>query len=190
MVVLKKLHSVSDLEELTGIPGTTIRRYISRFPDYFVAVGGSRAKKYEESAIKVLMRIKNLYDNGYETDGVGKVLRDEFPSVVTIGDNDNMESNPPAFATADDINEIKEMLQRQEEFNKLLVEKLDEQSMKVEESRKEKEELKRYIKYTLEKRDKQLTENMNLLIESRKEMAAALEKSEKNKGFWAKLFSK
>lgn len=177
-----KYHSISELEELTSVPDSTIRRYISKFSDFFIDKSGGRVKKYEETAIKVLIRIKNLFDNGYGTIEVYDILRNEFPMIVDDGNEKDWDkTQSPALATNDDIAEIKEAFQRQEKFNKLLVEKLDQQSKKLDDQ-------ERYIKEVLEKRDQVLTQTMNNLLDSKKEIAAVEEKAKRS--FFSRLFKR
>src|SRR3954462_15928408 len=123
---MKEYLSINQLAEQTLIPDTTVRRYIAKFPDFFHYKGGSRSRRYEDSGIKILKRIKDLYDQGYETDQADEVLRKEFTMIV---DGDNVENSAekphtPALATVEDVTEIKELLKQQQEFNKLLLEKL------------------------------------------------------------------
>jgi DNA-binding transcriptional MerR regulator len=170
--VMKDWLSIVELAEKTSIPDTTIRRYISKFPDFFIHKGGSRSKRYEDTAIKVLVRIKNLFDEGYETDLVESKLKNEF--ALIIDDNRRAEKNDTAvLATAADLLEIKEALAEQKEFNKLLIEKLSIQET--------------YIKESLEKRDRLLMESLRIIQEDKKaqaEVAAAYKKP----GFFQRIF--
>lgn len=75
-------------------------------------------------------------------------------------------------------NEIKELndnYQQQKEFNKALINKLDEQQ--------------RYIDERLNKRDETLMQSLRQSLENQKQLAAAKEEENK-KGFWNKLFGK
>lgn len=171
---MKEWYTITELAEKTNIPDTTIRRYIAKFNSFFVFSGGSRSRRYEETAIKVLIRIKNLFDSGYETDQVNHALSNEFP-VVIDGEKENEVNTPAVLATSEDIFEIKQALKQQTEFNKLLIEKLEHQE--------------RYIKESLKKRDLQLVESLKAIQEERKaliESAAAQEK----KGLFFRLFGK
>lgn len=177
---MKEWYTIAELAEKTSIPDTTIRRYIAKFNGFFVFKGGSRSRRYEETAIKILIRIKNLFDSGYETDQVDATLRNEFAMVVDDGDKNEKESATPALATAEDIVEIKEALKQQQEFNKFLVEKLDHQE--------------KFIKESIERRDAQLMESIRTMQEERRLMietasAVAAEQQEK-KGFFSRLFGK
>jgi DNA-binding transcriptional MerR regulator len=171
---MKEWLTIMELAEKTNIPDTTIRRYIQKFNDFFPYKGGSRSRRYEETAIKILVRIKNLFDSGYETDQVDATLRNEFPMVVDDGNNEK-ETNTPTLATAEDIAEIKEALKAQSEFNKLLVEKLEQQQSYIEES--------------LNKRDRVLMNSVRAMQEERKLLLeTAASKETEKKGFWSRLF--
>jgi DNA-binding transcriptional MerR regulator len=164
--VLQEWLNISELAERTHIPETSIRRYITKFPDFFISKGGTRSRRYENSAVKILLRIKTLFDSGYESEEVSLTLRKEFPRLME-GDHQKKESVIPAMPTAEDISEIKEALNEQREFNKLLLQKLEQQE--------------RYIKESLENHDSKLIET--------KPAATTVDEGQK-KGFWARLFGK
>jgi DNA-binding transcriptional MerR regulator len=176
VAVVKEFFTITELAEKTSIPDTTVRRYIQKFSDFFMYKGGSRSRRYEESAIKILIRVKNLFDNGYETEQVDAILRKEF-SMIIDGDKQEENDKTPALATAEDVAEIKESLKEQKEFNKLLLERLEQQD--------------RYIKESLESRDRTLMESLRTIQEEKQariETAASMEKEEKKKGFLSRLF--
>lgn len=175
---MKEWLSINQLAEQTLIPDTTIRRYIVKFPDYFQHKGGSRSKRYEDTAIKVLIRIKSLYDEGLETEQVDGFLKSEFPLVI---DGDKVEDKTlekaqlPMLATAEDMTEIKEALNEQMKFNKLLLEKLSVQE--------------RYIKESLEKRDQLLIESIRAVQEEKKAILETASEKENRLSFFQRLFN-
>ncbi len=178
---MKEWLNIQELADETSIPDTTCRRYISKFNSYFVSKGGARSKRYEDSGVKVLIRIKQLYDDGYESDGVDRFLRKEF-AVVMDGDNEQEQAEKvatPTLATVEDIAEIMDALRKQEDFNKLLIERLAEQD--------------RYIRNSMEKRDALLLESLKAIQEEKRAIAetAASEdkKDEKKPSFFSRLFN-
>lgn len=190
MITVKEWLTIKELSEKTGIPDPTIRRYIDKFGDFFTYKGGARSKRYEDVAVKILLRIKGLYGDGYETDGIDDILRREF--AVTISDDnvtkDDNDIATPTLATGEDILEIKKALEeqrefnrQQQEFNKALIEKLNHQEA--------------YIRESLQKRDKQFMEHIRDMQEERKaflETAASVEemKAERKPSFFERLFGK
>ena len=179
---MKEWLNIQELAERTLVPDTTVRRYISKFSTYFVAKGGARSKRYEDSGVKVLIRIKQLYDDGLETDEVDRVLSQEF-AVVMDGDKEQEESEKtvtPTLATVEDIAAIMDALKQQQDFNKLLIEKMAEQD--------------RYIRNSMEKRDALLMESLRTIQDEKlaiAEAAASNEgKDEKKPSFFSRLFGK
>lgn len=173
---MKEWLNINELAEQTNIPDTTIRRYISKFSTFFIHKGGARSRRYEDKAVKVLIRIKQLYDEGHESEEVDNVLRREFAVVIDGDKGEELfeKSSTPALATAEDMAEIKEALKQQQEFNKLLIEKLAEQE--------------RYIKEVLENQDQLLLESVKVIQEQKSllESATTTEKV----SFFKKLFMK
>jgi len=184
---MKEWLSIKEMAEKTKIPDPSIRRYIEKFSSFFTHKGGARSKRYEDTGLKVLLRIKQLYDEGYETDGIDGILRKEFAVII---DDDSVGENvekavTPTLATAEDMAEIKKALEEQREFNKqqqvfnqALIEKLNAQE--------------NYIKESLVKRDQQLLESMKQSMKEQQavaEMAATVEREQKVKSsFWSRLF--
>ena len=177
MIRVEEWYTVGELAEKTGIAEPTIRRYITKFHPYFISKGGNRAKKYDPTAIPILVRIKTLYDAGYETAGLADVIRHEFP--VIISDNKRGETegsqSAPALATTEDVAELKRVLTevnqklaRQEDFNALLIQKLEDQN--------------RFIKESLENRTPLFLEKVA------DEEEGAKPAKESKKGFWSRFF--
>lgn len=171
--------NINELAEKTGIPDTSVRRYIAKFPHFFKYKGGTRSRRYEEKGVKILIRIKALYDSGYETDQADEILMREFPMIID-GDKVEEKSVIPYMATADDVAEIvrreteplKKALEEQMNFNKVLLEKLEQQQN------------------SLDKRDKLLLESIKEIQERKRIEVAATKEEEKNKGFFSRLFGK
>ncbi|MDJ0333562.1 MerR family transcriptional regulator [Planococcus sp. S3-L1] len=169
--------SVIELAEKTGIAEPSLRRYITKFHPYFISKGGNRAKKYDASAINLLLRIKTLYNAGYETIGVLEIIRQEFPMTINDPKHVDTTGNPTVsgLATTEDVaklknllNDMNEKLVKQEEFNTLLIQKLENQNL--------------FIKDTLKNKTPLLLEKVAIEEEVKK----PAEKSKK--GFWNRFF--
>ncbi|MBD8016818.1 MerR family transcriptional regulator [Planococcus wigleyi] len=177
MISIQEWYSIAELAEKTRISEPSLRRYITKFHPYFMSKGGNRAKKYDSTAIDVLLRIKKLYDAGYETIGVADVIKHEFPVIINDNKRDKTEESHSAraLATTEDVTELKKVLTevnqklaKQEEFNALLIQKLEDQN--------------RFIKEALENPPP-------LLLEKKTdEEEAAKPAKELKKRFWSRLF--
>lgn len=181
MITISEWYSITQLAIKADIPEPTVRRYLTKFKPYFVSKGGNRAKRYDDSAVVILKRIKQLFDAGYETTGVADALRQEFPVIISDEKNDiaGEKPNVATLATAEDMAEIKQALAEQKEFNKLLLQRLSDQE--------------RYIKEALENRDQLLLEKTDHKeeIEDTEEVPASIQETqETKKGFFQRFFKK
>ncbi|KML31054.1 MerR family transcriptional regulator [Priestia sp. D51] len=82
---MTKWLSVKELSEETSIPTSTIRRYIDKFKDFFIQKEDHRPKQYEAAAATVLLKIKQLYDEGCQAEEINEALQKEF-SLTTSED--------------------------------------------------------------------------------------------------------
>jgi len=82
---MTKWLSVKELSEETSIPTSTIRRYIDKFQYFFIQKEDHRPKQYEAAAATVLLKIKQLYDEGCQAEEINESLQKEF-SLTTSED--------------------------------------------------------------------------------------------------------
>lgn len=189
---MKKYYTIKELAKETGIAESTARRYISNFEDFFTYQGGSRSRKYEETAIKVLARIKILFDSGYETTGVHAALMAEFPLIVD-DDQAEQDSKAPALATAADVEEIKEQLKQYKEFNRVLIERLDNQDRKLEERDRQLletlEALKQQTMALAEPREEKSEEVAEVETEAKEETKEETAEKQEKPSLWQRIFN-
>ena len=82
---MTKWLSVKELSEETSIPTSTIRRYIDKVQYFFIQKEDHRPKQYEAAAATVLLKIKQLYDEGCQAEEINEALQKEF-SLTTSED--------------------------------------------------------------------------------------------------------
>ncbi|CDO05229.1 hypothetical protein BN988_03819 [Oceanobacillus picturae] len=153
---MEKWLSISELSELTKIPETTIRRYVSKFRDYFRYDTRGRTKKYHPDTITILKKIAALYNEDYQAPEIDDILAQQFPFVV---EEQPSNHQPPVKTVEQQFEEFKE---QQEQFNHKVLEKLQEQQD--------------YIKNSIDRRDSELLSAIKQIQETKKEIAAAKEK--------------
>lgn len=191
---------VMQLAKQTNLPDTTVRRYLQKFNQFFTYKGGKRSRRYESSAIRVLLRIKALYAEGFETAEVAKTLNNEFPVVIDGEETEAKLDNAglPALATAEEMAELKETLAKQNDLIQTLIRDNEEQKRFNESllkalSSKEQQEINQKLLQELA----ELKQHQQLMLESlpEKEEAkeeqkevAAVPANEEKKGFWSKFF--
>lgn len=122
--------SVSQLSKMLEIPETTIRRYLNNFEEYFRSEQIGRGKKYHPDSVGILQRIATLYDADRETIEIRKILADEYAFEVLETNENETTMHPPAYDVSAKLDEFQE---RQEKFNKELLEQLFEQQKYIKE---------------------------------------------------------
>lgn len=176
--------TIADLADRTDIAESTVRRYLHRFSTFFDTKGGKRYKQYEVTAVRILVRVRELYDLGHESVEVRRILSTEYAMIIDgvsseIKDEDTQENSvTPALATVEDVAEIKELLKQQQEFNKALLDKLNNQDL--------------YIRESMNKRDALLVESLRTIQEEKRAMletaASEDKRDEKKPSFFSRFF--
>lgn len=192
-----KYLTIAEIASLADIPNSTCRRYLTAFESFFMVKGGSRLKKYDMSAVDVLKRIKQLYDEGQDTNEIYNVLANDFPLVTNVEEQQEnqqeqvMPSTSLSVVTSDELEGIQKALEEQRVFNLALIEELKEQRQLIEKK-------DRYIEQSLERRDKELVESLRSSMNNKElqkqlnEIQTTLSEiavtKKKNKGFFRWLF--
>lgn len=178
-------YSTKDIAKLAGLAESTVRKYAQLLEknDYrFVRnVNGNRI--FTELDIKIFLELKATPKEEKSIEEIASDIAGTYTAkAVTSKEekSDDIQSNQESeldmlAILIKKVDELTDMSQQQINFNKELVNKLDQQQ--------------KYIDERLEQRDKKLMESIRLLQEekqARLEMAATQE--EKKKGFFARLF--
>ncbi|PFW76238.1 DNA-binding protein [Priestia aryabhattai] len=105
---MTKWLSVKELSEETSIPTSTIRRYIDKFQYFFIQKEDHRPKQYEAAAATVLLKIKQLYDEGCQAEEINEALQKEFSlttsedqAAVSLEEAEDKENTENTAETAD-----------------------------------------------------------------------------------------
>jgi|SRR5699024_7414441 len=132
--------SVTQLSKQLEIPETTVRRYLNNFDEYFRAEQIGRGKKYHPDAIEILQRIAMLYSIDRETIEIKSILANEY-AFSTEENGQNEATTVPPYNISRQFDEFQ---QKQEEFNRQLLQQLHEQQ--------------EYIKQLIDSRDQDIQE--------------------------------
>lgn len=178
--------------EQLELTGATLRRWSQTLEEcgYKFEKNAQRQRIYYTKDLELLHQLKSLVvEKGQPVEVAAKIVidsggkRDQAPSdhvSNTYTPSAQAQTSEDADNKLDQILEYvkrqDEKLSQQDEFNKLLVSKLEEQQ--------------RYITESLEKRDRALVESLRQAQETQKQIAAAEEIKEEPKGFFARLFGK
>jgi transposase len=173
---MNKYLTISELAKQVDLSNSTCRRYLDSFEEFFLVKGGSRVKKYEVEAATVLKRIRDLYDDGMVTKEIHSILAQEFPIVINSDEQQrgrNDEETELAIVTNDDIDEIKQGLEEQKEFNHLLLEQMKQQHLYYEkkfEELKEQHDFLLSLNNSIEQRKLEYSEHENKTNEHLKDI--------------------
>lgn len=75
-----------ELEKITSIPGSTIRRYAERFSRFLPAKTVDRVRRFPPDSVDVFRRIHGLYQEGRRTDEIVGILSLEVGSTYDVQD--------------------------------------------------------------------------------------------------------
>lgn len=186
--------TITELADETKIADSTIRRYLHTFSVFFKHDGNIRGRRYEKNAIKVLNRIRELYEKGYDNRKVHSFLEEEFTVILDSGNGDknsheNNDKSPYIAIRSEDLEEIKAALVEQKQFNKVLLEILQRQETTIQKQALmiqelvENQEKERLLLSTIE--EMAATKNETAAEEKIEEV---VQEKSKKKGFLQKIF--
>lgn len=78
--------SINEISKTLDIPGTTVRRYRNKFPEYIENKGTTLdgVRKYPESILRVVKQIYGLYQDGKRTSEIKAILSKEHEAVIQM----------------------------------------------------------------------------------------------------------
>lgn len=171
---MEKWLSVAQLSKQARVPESTARRYLTRFERFFRYEDRQRGRRYEPQSVPILVFIQNCYGEGMEAEEIEDALAKQFPFTVSTTEPPQAFTQPPTpmIATKDDLASVlAEIRAVREEMTTI---------------REENASLHRILDERLVERDKRLMEAMQLIMQTRKEIAASNEKQVKKRWyeFW------
>jgi len=162
--------TVSEASEKVNIPVETVRRYIRSHSVHLKVKKLGKKYSIHNDSLTVIKQIRVLYDHGKNVDEVEESLSASgIPMTFTVK-NDNDEAM--TVHVADELLEIKKVLQQQQEFNKALMTEVTSQSAEI-------NELKNVISKERElfnQQFEQQKEFSKLLIDEHKEQGETIAK--------------
>lgn len=176
----ERAYSTSEVATMLDIAVPTVRKYAQSLEGkgyVFLKTKGTgkhQARLFVEKDITALRFLKDIRNKGNTTvEQATSIVIERFGkgAIQSVRGDDTGEIMQ--YEGQYNPNEIKELIQEQNELIKKLTERLDEQQT--------------YIDQSIKERDQALMQSMNELLESRKQIAA---EEEKKKGFFARLFNK
>lgn len=156
------MYSPGEASQITGIPSSTLRRYVVEFGDHLSqSAKKQRGREFSDRDISILIEIRNLAQDGLTLDKIGEQL------TATVEHEPEGETEPPAQTALVLINHIGQQL-------KSVSGQLSQIQTDQTEQRSEIETLKEQVS------------EIDQLKEQISQLSAALEQ-ERKKSFWDRL---
>lgn len=158
----EKWLTVSDLAERFGIPQPTIRRYLERHGHHLHTKKHHKSYLISEESIPVIVRIREGYSEGMNSDQVETLISASgAPTIITVSDH---ESGERVSVNLDEAlsglgKSVIDKFNRQEEFNRMLLDSLQRERM---ENQREREEDR-----------KKINQLMDLMVQQKEAASAA-----------------
>ena len=177
-------YRATEVEKIIGTSSSNFRKWCLALENggYTFVRGSNNSRLFYNQDVVVLMRLKDLIQgSGMTVDGavntVVSMVETEGRAESVHETNSLEEQLANAFSNRSDIKIIKEKLEAQEQFNKLLLERLEQQQT--------------LMNQQLKSRDEHLMSAIRAIGDSHKKISASIESpKEEKKGFFARLFGK
>lgn len=204
--------SISEAEELTGIPNATLKRYMLNHEQFIYFKKEGREYRIKVTELDKLKYIRKLYTEGLKKEAVNERLeRDGVPVTITFNPE---ESETGLVSVNAELAEMKNMMKAQMNFNHHLLQELEEmkeatkaKDIELAEERKKNQELLLKMQEGINDTNKALQEDQEsnremfskmqeeisnankILVEASAEKEEKAEQPEESKSWWKKLFT-
>lgn len=150
---MREWYTVQEAADKLLIPHQTLRRYIASHKHLLRMMKEGRYYKIHDESLEVLRKMRELYDSGKTTADVDRAILEEgMPVTVTIEEEDG-----PKRVEANEIFvDIQKALAEQKEFNKDLVELLEQQALNHEQKFNQMLKHQQFLEQKLQEKDEQL----------------------------------
>jgi len=198
----ERAYTTKEVSKTLNVVDSTIRKWCLSLEKngYVFMKNDHNQRLFLEKDLVALRHYQTMVkENNFSMDNAGMVIAAKFSSPFPNGTGDvpavqkENEERPQARSDSrssersdERINKLIEYAEKQEQFNKELVERLDAQQKYIEKQQ-------HYIEERLKERDEKLMESLRTFQETKQEMlqiAAAKEEEKPKQGFFARLFGK
>ncbi|MFB9758865.1 DUF3967 domain-containing protein [Ectobacillus funiculus] len=176
----KEWIAVNDLSKKIEVSENTLKRYIRRHEQFLKIKQGNRSKYFIHSdSIKIVRQIKKMYNNNMNEEEVNKQLQASgIPLVITVPKDDN-GTESLSLNILDTMNSLHERLGQLEQINKNQSEQLAELRKSVKqqtEQQRQQQDFQKALLQKLDERDQNLMTMIRETQETKKMIAATQQK--------------
>lgn len=118
---MEDLKRLTQLSRESGVPESTIRRWIEKHRHYFAGKKIGKITYYPPAAVELITRIKSLYEAGRSTAEIEEILAEATPKTLTIEPNDSPRSNAGLEAVNAAISAATKIVDQRREIELLAV---------------------------------------------------------------------
>lgn len=129
--------TIADVSKRVGLAENTARRYAHLFGEYIKSRQFGRATKYAPEALEVMADISQLYQGGLSTQEIQERLRGAHALTVDIPIGQEVKPHPVVEELRQAVQQLTAHAERQEEFNRQLLERLEDRDEKLREALRE-----------------------------------------------------
>lgn len=183
IVNTERAYITSEVASMLDLAVPTVRKYAQQLESkgyIFIKgkkTGSQQARLFTEKDVSVLRYFKEIREkSNIKVEEAASIIIEKFGkgAIQSVSPPDTA-NNSEEKQSDKQYDELKDMIQTQNDLIKELTKRLDQQQG--------------YIEQSIEKRDRLLLQAMEDKLEARRQIAAA-EEEEKKKGFFARLFKK
>lgn len=172
----------ADVSEKYNIPVETIRRYLRQHGHHLKIKKIHKKYLIHSDSVKFIPQIRDQFADGKSVEEVEEYLESKgLPLTITVQPDEHERHDRDdrlegaMLEMAKKMDQFQSQFNQQKEFNRQLVDRLDQQQ--------------KYIDERMNERDRLLMESLRGIQEQNK-LIAATQEEEKKKGFWKRLFGK
>jgi hypothetical protein len=97
---MKEWHSANEITKRSGLPGSTARRYLSTFEEFFISQQDGKQRRYDGESVSTLKRIAQLYEAKQTSADIKAILRQELNfMIIDVTDQEREQQNPTSIIT-------------------------------------------------------------------------------------------
>jgi len=185
-----KVYSPADMAAMLQLKPATLRKYSKLLEQYGYKIErNSQGHRYYQD--RDIITLRNII-SGNNSD---VTLEQAIQNVVYLNGDSNVTNatNSDDAANDSDIQELKNMIHKQNELTQKQSEMIYKQNETIKELSRRLDQQQEYIKQSIEQRDRNLLDNMNQMLESQKQIAAENQEEnneKKQESFFKRIFKR
>lgn len=149
---MSEWYTVADMSKKTNIPQQTLRRYMQQHKHLLRIKKEHRSYQLHQECVEILKKIREAYKSGKTQDEIDRLITNSgIPMTIDVIDESSGEQ--VSVSATEALDEIKEKLEEQKQFNETLLELFKAQAKKMDEQQQ-------YFQEVIRNKDEMLMESL------------------------------